>query len=176
MEASYQRIIARVFLGVFLGAFFLVPNSAWAKFAEGDDFPLAQLATDFVAKKGKFAPDKSKGKAYIIDFWASWCEPCKKALPALDKLYKKHKNQGLVIIGVNVDDEKGLGKGFLKDHPVSFPMVYDQGKKLAESAGLATMPTSFVLDRDGKIVHVHKGFVDGQEAEYASQVKKILKK
>jgi thiol-disulfide isomerase/thioredoxin len=153
----------------------LMSQVVLAKVNEGDKFPLAELKKEYLTKKGSFNPNKAKAKVYIIDFWASWCEPCKKALPALDTLYKQNKKKGLVVIGINVDDEKQLGQDFLKSHGVSFPVIFDKGRALAEKIEISTMPTSYVLDKSGKVKFVHRGFVDGQEAEYAKQISEVLK-
>lgn len=165
----------KILVSFALAVSFLAASSANAKIGDGDKFPLSQLKKEYLTKKGKFNPKKAKAKVYIIDFWASWCEPCKKALPALDKIYKQNKKKGLVVIGINVDDEKKLGQDFLKAHNVSFPVIFDEGRALAEKIEISTMPTSFVLDKSGTVKFLHKGFVDGQGAEYVKQVNEILK-
>jgi thiol-disulfide isomerase/thioredoxin len=111
-------------------------------------------------------------KVVIVDFWASWCEPCKVELPALEKLHKKYKGK-LTVIGVNVDDDMNEAKNFLKDHPVSFDLVHDKGQKIAGEIGIEKMPTSFILSK-GKIIKVHQAFRPGDEQKIEAEVKKIL--
>lgn len=127
------------------------------------------------AQKGSWSVEKTKGKVVLVDFWASWCGPCKDALPAYDKLYKKYAKQGLVVVGVNVDDELKSGQDFLKEHPVAFPHVFDQGKKLVSSVGVETMPTSFLVGRDGKVSEVHLGFRTGDAKKMDDKIARLLK-
>lgn len=144
---------------------------AEAKLKEGDEFPVIKVS-QFAGKPKVDMAKKLKGKVVIVDFWASWCEPCKLELPALEKLHKKYKGK-LTIIGVNVDDDVNSAKGFLKDHPVSFDLVYDKGQKIAGEIGIEKMPTSFILS-NGKIVKVHEAFRAGDEKKIDAEVKKIL--
>lgn len=144
-----------------------------AKIKEGGDFPTLKVM-DFPGAP-KIDPAKLKGKVVIVDFWASWCEPCKVELPALNALYKKYKGQGLEVVGVNVDDDIKDAKTFLKDHGVSFPLGYDKGKKTVESLEVTTMPTSFVLS-NGKVIKIHSGFREGDQTKIENEIKSLLKK
>lgn len=150
----------------------LSPSAADAKLTvkEGDDFPALKVM-DFPGK-AKVTAAKYKGKVVIVDFWASWCEPCKIELPALNKLHKKYKGK-LVVIGVNVDDNLNEARSFLKDHPVGFDLVFDKGQKNSEALGIQKMPTSFILS-DGKIVKIHEAFREGDEKKIDAEIKKIL--
>jgi thiol-disulfide isomerase/thioredoxin len=147
--------------------------SAHAKLAvkEGDEFPVLKVRN--FPGKPKVAPDKFKGKVVIVDFWASWCEPCKVELPALDKLHKKYKGK-LTVIGVNVDENLNEARAFLKDHPVGFDLVYDKGMENSNKLSIQKMPTSFILS-DGKIVKVHEAFRAGDEKKIEAEIKKLLK-
>lgn len=149
---------------------FFLASQAEAKLKEGQDFPALKTA----AFPGKPAVDagKFKGKVVIVDFWASWCEPCKVELPALNKLFKKYKGK-VVVIGVNVDDNLNDAKTFLKDHPVDFELVHDKGQKNATELGIEKMPTSFIL-ANGKIVKVHEAFREGDDKKIDQEIKKLL--
>ncbi|MFO1488513.1 MAG: redoxin family protein [Verrucomicrobiota bacterium] len=136
----------------------------------GDAFPdLAGFGLE-----GKL-PDNLKGKVVLVDFWASWCGPCKESFPAMDELQKKYADKGLVIIAVNVDEEVSAMKDFLKDHPATFTIVHDATKKLVGTVNIASMPSSLVIGRDGKVVSVHKGF-HGKEtlAQYQKEFDELL--
>lgn len=121
-------------------------------------------------------PDSLKGKVIIVDFWASWCGPCAESFPVLDELQKKYQDQGLVIVAVSVDDKADKMTTFLKKHPVSFIIVRDAGQKLVTSAAPETMPTSFIIDRAGKVRFIHNGFHGtATRKAYVEQIESLLK-
>jgi len=145
---------------------------AFAELKTGEAFPdLAGFKLE-----GKL-PDALKGKVVIVDFWASWCGPCKESFPALNELQKKYSDRGVVIIAVNVDEERADMESFLKEHPVSFAVVRDGGQKLVAKTGIKTMPSSFVLDGDGKVRFSHSGYHgDKTKKQYEQQIESLLKK
>lgn len=121
-------------------------------------------------------PELSKGTVVLIDFWASWCGPCVKSFPIMDELQKKYGPQGLVIIAVSVDDNKSDMENFLKTHPVSFSVVRDVGHKLVEKTGISAMPSSFLMDKNGRIAFVHSGFHGSTtKKQYESEIESLLK-
>jgi DsbE subfamily thiol:disulfide oxidoreductase len=158
-----------------LGAILLFSISGHAakKVDVGTSFPEFSLNDIRSGKPMKLAA--LRGKVTIIDFWASWCEPCKKELPFLDALSKSHKSKGLNVIGVNVDDDKKDALEFLKKVPVAFVVVHDAGKKLVETIGIPTMPTSFVVDAKGKVRFKHAGFSDKDPELIKKEVETLLK-
>jgi thiol-disulfide isomerase/thioredoxin len=120
-------------------------------------------------------PDQLKGKVVLLDFWASWCGPCKESFPVMDDLQQKYGTKGLVILAVNVDENVAAMKDFLKDHPVNFNILHDATKKLVGTAKIGSMPTSFLINPFGQVVAVHKGFHGKETAkEYAAEVEKLL--
>ena len=137
----------------------------------GDEFP---DLTKFQLE-GK-PPENLRGKAVIVDFWASWCGPCKTSVPALEQLYQKYGKDGLIVVAVNLDDKRAAMEEFLKKNPVSFPVVRDANKQLVVRANIASMPASFVLDGDGKVYAVHNGF-RGEETkkQYEQEIESLLK-
>jgi thiol-disulfide isomerase/thioredoxin len=122
-------------------------------------------------------PDSLAGKVVVIDFWASWCGPCKESFPAMNELQKKYSEKGLVIIAVNEDEEASDMKDFLKDNPANFTVVRDARQKLVAVAGIGTMPSSFVFGPDGKIKFTHSGF-HGTETrkQYEQEIESLLNK
>jgi len=120
-------------------------------------------------------PAELKGKVVLLDFWASWCGPCKESFPVMEELHKKYADKGLVILAVNVDETAAAMKDFLKEHPATFAIVHDATKKLVGTANISSMPSSFVLGTDGKVVAVHKGF-HGKDTvkEYETEIEKLL--
>ncbi len=138
----------------------------------GDTLP--DLTT--VKLEGKL-PEPLKGKVVLLDFWASWCDPCKESFPAMEKLQKEYGPRGLVIIAVNVDENRSDMEDFLKKHTADFTVVHDAKEKLVAEAGIATMPSSFLVDPSGKIRFVHAGY-RGEETvkEYRQEIESLLGK
>jgi thiol-disulfide isomerase/thioredoxin len=141
-------------------------------------FKVGDALPDLAALKleGKL-PETLKGKVVLLDFWASWCDPCKASFPAMEELHKRYEAQGLVVIAVNVDEKKSDMDGFLKKNAASFTIVRDAAQKLVAQAGIATMPSSFIVDQEGKVRFVHAGYF-GEETkkQYQQQIESLLKK
>ena len=137
----------------------------------GDTFPdLAPFKLE-----GKL-PDSLKGKVVMIDFWASWCGPCKQSFPAMEELHQRYQDKGLVIIAINVDEKGSDMEAFLKNNAATFAVVRDAGQKLVEQAGIATMPSSFLIDREGKVRFMHTGFRGAEtKKKYEEEIQLLLK-
>jgi thiol-disulfide isomerase/thioredoxin len=117
----------------------------------------------------------TRGKVLLLDFWASWCAPCRKSFPALDELHRLYKGRGLVVFGVSVDEDAGAMKRFLQQHAVSFPTARDQAHTLVEAVKVPTMPTTLLVDRRGVIRFVNSGFRGAEtEALLAKQIEQLL--
>ena len=136
--------------------------------------PMPDLAS--FKLEGKL-PEALKGKVVLIDFWASWCGPCKDSFPVMNELQKKYAGQGLVIIAVNEDEEASDMKDFLKDNAATFNVVRDLGQKIVAAAGIQTMPSSFILDAEGKVKFMHSGFHGAEtRKQYLNEIESLLKK
>ncbi len=136
----------------------------------GDTFPdLGSFALE-----GKM-PDTTKGKVVLVDFWASWCGPCKESFPVMEELQQRFASKGLVILAVNVDEDRAAMEDFLKSHPATFNIVRDAKKKLVSTANISSMPTSFIVGTDGKIAVIHKGF-HGKETskQYVKELEALV--
>lgn len=129
-------------------------------------------AVDLAGKR--FDRKALEGKVVLIDFWASWCAPCKQELPQLERLYQKHKAKGLVVIGVNVDRDLDKARALAKELKLSFPVVHDAEHAIAGRFEPPRMPSSFLIDRKGVVRYVHAGFRAGDEAEIEKQLKALL--
>ncbi len=120
-------------------------------------------------------PQDLKGKVVLVDFWASWCGPCKSSFPELEKLYERYASRGLVIVGINEDTKSVEMADFLKKNPVSFTVVRDAGQRLVAAANVASMPTSFIIDQAGQVRAVHNGF-HGEITvkQYTQEIEELL--
>jgi cytochrome c biogenesis protein CcmG/thiol:disulfide interchange protein DsbE len=116
------------------------------------------------------------GKVVIVDFWATWCAPCREELPELQKFHKKYAAQGLVIIGVSVDKEPDNIKSFLQKLQVTFPVVHDVGHQVTGKYAPPKMPSSYIIDRKGIVRYVHGGYRAGDAAEFDKQIQELLAK
>ena len=117
-----------------------------------------------------------KGKVIYLDFWASWCGPCRKSFPWMNNMQEKYHQQGLVIISVNVDNSKALADEFLAEVPANFNVFYDPKGKVARKFKLKGMPSSYIIDRSGKMVSAHIGFTESKKMKYEEELKTLLNK
>ncbi|OJY24213.1 MAG: hypothetical protein BGO98_20270 [Myxococcales bacterium 68-20] len=115
-----------------------------------------------------------KGKVTIVDFWATWCEPCKKSFPKYQELYVKYKASGLEILAISVDDEKKEIPDFIKTYGAKFPVGWDEGHKVADCYKPPNMPSAYVIDKNGVVKFVHNGYHDGEEKELEKEIKSLL--
>lgn len=115
-----------------------------------------------------------KGKVTIVDFWATWCEPCKKSFPKYQELYLKYKASGLEILAVSVDDEKKDIPDFIKAYGAKFPVGWDDGHKIADCWHPPNMPSAYIIDKTGTVRYVHNGYRDGEDKELEKEIKELL--
>jgi len=117
-----------------------------------------------------FDLDEHAGKVVLVDFWASWCVPCRRSFPWMNEMQDKYADQGLVIIAVNLDNTPADATLFLNDYPARFEIAYDTDKSIARKFRVQAMPSSFLFGRDGKISDSHLGFKVKQQAEYEAAI------
>ena len=167
--SPHDRSIPRAVLAAMLMSIFTVV--AMADFKEGDNLPdLASFQLE-----GKL-PEEFKGQVILLDFWASWCGPCKSSFPAMEGLTREHAGQGLTIVAVSVDEKRENMERFLESAKVSFTVVRDARHKLVAAADIRSMPTTFLIDRCGKIRFIHAGFDrDKSTREYAKEIEQLLR-
>ncbi len=115
-----------------------------------------------------------RGRVVLIDFWATWCGPCKEEMPELEALYRRHASKGLVVVGVSVDEEDEGIDEFVAGIPVSFPVVHDADQGLADAWSPPNMPSTFLVDRSGQVVWMHGGFQVGDGPELEAAVVEVL--
>jgi thiol-disulfide isomerase/thioredoxin len=115
-----------------------------------------------------------EGRVIWVDFWASWCVPCRRSFPWLNAMQRKHGPAGLQIIAVNLDKERALADGFLAEVPADFAVRFDPSAALAKEFGVQTMPSSFLIDADGNVLARHSGFKTSDTAAYERAIEAAL--
>jgi len=117
-----------------------------------------------------------EGRVIWVDFWASWCAPCRRSFPWLNAMHKEYSVEGLQIIGVNVDKERALAMEFLNETPAEFVIRFDPAGDIAERFDVQAMPSSFLLDESGNILARHYGFKLANSDEYEQSIRTALGK
>lgn len=115
-----------------------------------------------------------KGKVVLVDFWASWCAPCKASFPALDALYREYHARGVEVLAVNLDERRRDADAFLAGRPHALTVLLDPKGVSAEAFGVQGMPSSFVLDRTGTIRYTHMGYSDNVADRYRQELTALL--
>jgi thiol-disulfide isomerase/thioredoxin len=123
---------------------------------------------------GTVSLEALRGKVVFVDFWASWCAPCLKSMPQLDALRKEFPADRFALIGVNVDSDLGAAKKLLGKRPVGYPSASDPEGRLPARFGLETMPSAYLIDADGVIRYVHRGFRDGDIEVVRQRIRALL--
>ena len=118
---------------------------------------------------------EQRGNVVMINFWATWCGPCQQELPKLNQLYEKYRGAGFVLLGVNVDDDVKHASAVAGKLGLTFPVLLDTDKSLSHLYDLSIMPSTLLIDRDGKVHYIHKGYVAGVENDYDKQIRELLK-
>jgi peroxiredoxin len=116
-----------------------------------------------------------KGQVVMINFWASWCGPCRQEMPLLESIYKKYNKMGFTMLGVNVEPDSNAANEWLKATPVSFPILYDRDSKVSKLYDVAGMPSTVIIDRSGKLRVLHRGYKPGDENEYLDSIRSLIR-
>jgi thiol-disulfide isomerase/thioredoxin len=132
------------------------------------------LASAMTIAGSSFDLQQYRGKVLVLDFWASWCVPCRRSFPWMNEMQEKYGDQGLVIVGVNMDAEPELAAAFLQEFPANFQIIEDAKGDLAREFDVIAMPSSYVIDRKGEVVKRHLGFKVKRQDEYESLIRTVL--
>ncbi len=141
-------------------------------FEVGEAAPNCSLAP--VENAESFDLHRFRGKVVYVDFWASWCPPCAHSFAFLNDLDGRFRGDGLQILGINLDEKPDDAKGFLERHPASFTVAFDAGGRCPQDFGVEGMPSSYLVDRQGIVRHVHLGFRRGEAERLRGLVAELL--
>jgi thiol-disulfide isomerase/thioredoxin len=172
MAAFMKRRLASSLLAAAFVALAAVP--AAPAFAAGDSGP----APDFVLDSSTGKPVKLsglKGQVVMINFWATWCGPCRQEMPLLDSIYKQYKNKNFTLLGVNVEPDPKIANDWLKKTPVSFPVLYDVKSDVSNLYTVAGMPSTVFVDKKGHVRVIHRGYKPGDENEYMNNIRMLMR-
>jgi peroxiredoxin len=149
---------------------------------------LLVLSVDVLAKDKIKTPDfnqksisgqkiqlkKLQGKVVVVNFWAAWCSPCVRQLPYINELYLNYRNQGLVVLGVSVDEENSAINQQLQKLNLDYPILHDQKAKISKAFENLTMPSTVLIDKQGDIVQVYPSFLAGGKDDLCMQIENLL--
>ncbi|MEM7611422.1 MAG: TlpA disulfide reductase family protein [Pseudomonadota bacterium] len=150
---------------------------------------LASATVASTGLSGKVAPDFAlknsagenvrltdlRGDVVMINFWATWCGPCREEMPLLDELHSRYNRVGFSLLGVNIDDDPKRAEKMITDLGVTFPVVFDDTKEVSETYDVSAMPVTILLDREGVVRYVHYGYKPGYEDKYLEQIRELLR-
>jgi thiol-disulfide isomerase/thioredoxin len=124
---------------------------------------------------GRVALADLRGKVVLINFWATWCGPCRKEMPLLEQIQKKYGPLGFTMLGVNVEEDGRLFDAFLKDVPVTFPILLDPANGVSKLYNVSAMPSTVIVDRKGNVRYIHQGYQPGDEGKYQDMIRTLIR-
>ena len=116
-----------------------------------------------------------RGQVVMVNFWATWCGPCRQEMPHLNRLHEKYSRAGFTLLGINVDDDPRNAAAVAAKLGIQFPVLLDTDKKVSNQYDLQAMPSTYLIDRDGKVRYLHRGYLSGYEVLYDKQIRELLK-
>jgi peroxiredoxin len=139
---------------------------------------LAATAPDFTLRSvggANLRLAEQRGQVVLVNFWATWCGPCRQEMPHLNRLYERYRSAGFVLLGVNIDDDPRAAADLATKLGVQFPVLLDTDKAVSRAYDMSAMPATLLIDRDGRVRHIHRGYRDGVERTYEEQVRSLLR-
>jgi thiol-disulfide isomerase/thioredoxin len=138
---------------------------------------ISQPASDFALRslgQENIRLSEQLGEVVILNFWATWCGPCRQEMPLLDAIYSKYRRAGLVLLSINIDEDKEQAAEMAKTLGVSYPVLMDARNEVAKAYELGTLPLTVLVDREGKVRYVSEGFKPGYEKRYIDKLRELL--
>lgn len=137
-----------------------------------------QAAPDFALKSSSgenLRLSEYRGDVVMVNFWATWCGPCRQEMPLLDELYSRYERVGFSLLGVNIDDDSRKAMRMVSELGISFPVLFDARKEVSKLYEVDAMPVTVLIDREGTIRYVHHGYKPGYEDKYLDQIRSLLR-
>ena len=137
-----------------------------------------QPAPDFSLKSStgeNLRLSEYRGDVVMINFWATWCGPCRQEMPLLDELYSRYQRVGFNLLGVNIDDDSRRAMQMIEELGVNFPVLFDARKEVSKLYEVNAMPVTVIVDREGNVRYVHHGYKPGYEEKYLDQIRSLLR-
>lgn len=161
--------MTRFYSAVSIAAFFLCtfPTSVLSQPAPTFSLPSENNQT--------ISLDSLKGKVVYLDFWASWCTPCRKSFPWMNELQSRYDKNKFTVVAINLDSSRKEAESFLAKMPAKFKVAYDPEGEVASKYNLRAMPSSFIIDSKGELVFAHKGYREKEAEEIESKIRTLLK-
>jgi len=139
---------------------------------------LDQAAPDFTLRSlsgENLRLQEYRGKVVLINFWASWCAPCREEMPLLEQIHQRYEPLGFTLLGVNVEENSSDAVSWLKDRPVSFPILFDPENGVSKLYDVVAMPSTVIVDRQGNVRFLHHGYQAGYEDQYHDQIRELVR-
>ena len=137
-----------------------------------------QVAPDFALKSSageNLRLSEYRGNVVMVNFWATWCGPCRQEMPLLDELYARYERVGFSLLGVNIDDDSRKAMNMVSELGVNFPVLFDARKEVSKLYQVDAMPVTVIIDREGNVRHVHQGYKPGYEDQYLDEIRSLLR-
>jgi peroxiredoxin len=163
---------------VLLGVLLMAMPGLFAASSLASSGLAGQAAPDFVLKSASgtnLRLSEYRGNVVMINFWATWCGPCRQEMPLLNDLYSRYGRVGFSLLGVNIDDDSRRAVDMAEELGVSFPVLFDERKEVSKLYQVEAMPVTVLVDREGKVRHVHLGYKPGYEEKYLTEIRALLR-
>jgi thiol-disulfide isomerase/thioredoxin len=152
-----------------MGLYPLVPSVA-------ADTPAPAAPFTLPARSGTpVSLESLKGQVVLVNFWATWCGPCRKEMPLLEQIQRKYAPLGFTMLGINVEEDTRQMEQFLKDVPVSFPILLDPANGVSKLYDVSAMPSTVIIDRQGRVRFIHQGYQPGDESKYQDLIRQLVR-
>jgi len=139
---------------------------------------IGQPAPDFTLRssEGKnLKLSERRGEVIMVNFWATWCAPCRQEMPQLNVLHDRYRRNGFTLLAVNVDDNEKAAQDMIRQLGIRFPVLFDTRKQASRQYDVDAMPSTLLIDRDGRVRYLHRGYRAGVEKEYEEKIRELLK-